>query len=179
MQAPETGAAGEEAGTKRFRAKRDAILAAAAQAINEQSARGMTFADVARRVGLNTTSVTYYFKRKEDLAAAAFEHTLDYLLLMLDAAAEAPTPAEREALARADVVVFASGSAVEAWMDAGLDAETSDPPLVVAIGPSTARTATERGLEPHAVASRPDPDGVVAAVVRAVRARAEPERPTP
>ena len=33
----------------------------------------MTFADVARRVGLNTTSVTYYFKRKEDLAAAAFE----------------------------------------------------------------------------------------------------------
>ena len=73
-----------EQGTQRFRAKRDAILAAAAEAINEQSAKGMTFADVARRVGLNTTSVTYYFKRKEDLAAAAFEHTLDYLLAMLD-----------------------------------------------------------------------------------------------
>ena len=57
----------ERAGTERFRAKRDAILAAAATAINEQSAKGMTFADVARRVGLNTTSVTYYFKRKEDL----------------------------------------------------------------------------------------------------------------
>ena len=68
---------GLAAGTKRFRAKRDAILAAAAEAINEQSAKGMTFADVARRVGLNTTSVTYYFKRKEDLAAAAFEYTLD------------------------------------------------------------------------------------------------------
>ena len=51
----------EEQGTKRFRAKRDAILSAAAEAINEQSAKGMTFADVARRVGLNTTSVTYYF----------------------------------------------------------------------------------------------------------------------
>ncbi|WP_445192532.1 TetR/AcrR family transcriptional regulator [Sphingomonas sp. Tas61C01] len=88
--------AGDEvSGTKRFRAKRDAILAAAAEAINEQSAKGMTFADVARRVGLNTTSVTYYFKRKEDLAAAAFEHTLDYLLVMLDAAMEAPTPQER------------------------------------------------------------------------------------
>ncbi|MDQ2893956.1 MAG: TetR/AcrR family transcriptional regulator [Pseudomonadota bacterium] len=85
------------AGTKRFRAKRDAILAAAADAINEQSAKGMTFADVARRVGLNTTSVTYYFKRKEDLAAAAFEHTLDYLLVMLDTAMEAPTPQERVA----------------------------------------------------------------------------------
>ena len=89
--------AGEEGGTKRFRAKRDAILAAAAEAINEQSAKGMTFADVARRVGLNTTSVTYYFKRKEDLAAAAFEHTLDYLLVMLDAALEAATPKERVA----------------------------------------------------------------------------------
>jgi AcrR family transcriptional regulator len=86
---------GEEIGTRRFRAKREAILAAAADAINEQSAKGMTFADVARRVGLNTTSVTYYFKRKEDLAAAAFEHTLDYLLVMLDAAMEAPTPEAR------------------------------------------------------------------------------------
>lgn len=82
-------------GTRRFRAKRDAILAAAAEAINEQSAKGMTFADVARRVGLNTTSVTYYFKRKEDLAAAAFENTLDCLLVMLDSALEAPTPIAR------------------------------------------------------------------------------------
>lgn len=87
----------EEAGTKRFRAKRDAILAAAAEAINEQSAKGMTFADVARRVGLNTTSVTYYFKRKEDLAAACFEHTLDRLQAMLDQASAEPTPQKRVA----------------------------------------------------------------------------------
>jgi AcrR family transcriptional regulator len=84
-------------GTKRFRAKRDAILAAAADAINEQSAKGMTFADVARRVGLNTTSVTYYFKRKEDLAAAAFENTLDRLTEMLDMAAREATPQARVA----------------------------------------------------------------------------------
>lgn len=91
----EPGGDGGEIGTRRFRAKREAILAAAADAINEQSAKGMTFADVARRVGLNTTSVTYYFKRKEDLAAAAFEHTLDYLLVMLDTAMEADTPEAR------------------------------------------------------------------------------------
>jgi len=95
MEAPGLTSAGEETGTRRFREKRDAILAAAAEAINEQSAKGMTFADVARRVGLNTTSVTYYFKRKEDLAAAAFEHTLDYLLVMLDTAMEAATPEAR------------------------------------------------------------------------------------
>lgn len=85
----------ETGGTKRFRAKRDAILAAASEAINEQSAKGMTFADVARRVGLNTTSVTYYFKRKEDLAAACFEHTLAYLDAMLDEALAEPTPRAR------------------------------------------------------------------------------------
>jgi AcrR family transcriptional regulator len=84
-------------GTARFRRKRDAILAAAAEAINEQSAKGMTFADVARRVGLNTTSVTYYFKRKEELAAAAFEHTLEYLLTMLDTAMREPDPPARVA----------------------------------------------------------------------------------
>ena len=84
-----------ETSTRRFREKREAILAAAAEAINEQSAKGMTFADVARRVGLNTTSVTYYFKRKEDLAAAAFEHTLDQLLAMLDDALAQPTPQAR------------------------------------------------------------------------------------
>ncbi|MFS0770764.1 TetR/AcrR family transcriptional regulator [Sphingomonas sp. 1P08PE] len=85
------------AGTRRFRAKRDAILAAAAGAINEQSAKGMTFADVARRVGLNTTSVTYYFRRKEELAAAAFENTLDRLTAMLEEALVEPTPQRRVA----------------------------------------------------------------------------------
>jgi AcrR family transcriptional regulator len=85
------------AGTKRFRAKRNAILAAASEAINEQSAKGMTFADVARRVGLNTTSVTYYFKRKEDLALACFEHTLETLGDMLDQAQAEATPEARVA----------------------------------------------------------------------------------
>jgi AcrR family transcriptional regulator len=98
MEGRLTSVRGEHEGaTKRFRAKRDAILAAAAQAINEQSAKGMTFADVARRVGLNTTSVTYYFKRKDDLAAACFENTLDTLKAMLDEAMEEPTPERRVA----------------------------------------------------------------------------------
>ncbi len=88
---------GADGSTKRFRAKRDAILAAAAQAINQHSAKGMTFADIAQRVGLNTTSVTYYFKRKEDLAAACFEYTLEQLQAMLDEALEEPTPERRVA----------------------------------------------------------------------------------
>ncbi|UIJ43952.1 TetR/AcrR family transcriptional regulator [Sphingomonas cannabina] len=97
MNAPDPIRAAEEGGTKRFRAKRDAILAAAAEAINEQSAKGMTFADVAARVGLNTTSVTYYFRRKEDLATACFEHTLERLQDMLAASMAEPTPERRVA----------------------------------------------------------------------------------
>ncbi len=104
MVREETSAAGKRihdpargAGTTRFQEKREAILAAAAQAINEQGAKGMTFADVARRVGLNTTSVTYYFKRKEDLAAACFEHTLAELQAMLEEALTRPSPQERVA----------------------------------------------------------------------------------
>lgn len=97
MNAPENidPEADKGAGTKRFQAKRDSILAAAADAINEQSAKGMTFADVARRVGLNTTSVTYYFKRKEDLAAAAFEQTLERLQEMLAEAMQQSDPEAR------------------------------------------------------------------------------------
>lgn len=97
MEAVATRPVEHDGSTKRFRAKRDAILAAASQAINEQSAKGMTFADVAQRVGLNTTSVTYYFKRKEDLAAACFEYTLEQLQLMLDDAMKQPTPQQRVA----------------------------------------------------------------------------------
>lgn len=97
MGANAAKATGGDAGTKRFQAKRDAILAAAAEAINDQSAKGMTFADVASRVGLNTTSVTYYFRRKEDLASACFDYTLDRLQAMLDEAMEEPTPEARVA----------------------------------------------------------------------------------
>ena len=32
----------------------------------------MTLADVAAKVGLITTSVTYYYRKKDDLAAACF-----------------------------------------------------------------------------------------------------------
>lgn len=87
-----TDARGE---TDRYRAKRDVIVAAASEVMNEQSAKGLTFADVARRVGLNTTSITYYFKRKDDLASACFDRTLDRFEAMLDAAMEMPTPPER------------------------------------------------------------------------------------
>jgi AcrR family transcriptional regulator len=56
--------------TPRYAAKKEAILAAATGVLNRQGVRGMTLGDVAAQVGLIPTSVTYYFRKKEDLAAS-------------------------------------------------------------------------------------------------------------
>lgn len=60
------------AATARYAAKKEAILSAATTILNRQGVKGMTLADVATEVGLITTSVTYYYRKKEDLAAACF-----------------------------------------------------------------------------------------------------------
>ena len=58
--------------TPRYAEKKKAIVAAASDILNHHGVKGMTLAGVASRVGLITTSVTYYFKKKEDLAVACF-----------------------------------------------------------------------------------------------------------
>lgn len=60
------------ASTARYARKKLAIVAAASKILNRDGVKGMTLASVASSVGLITTSVTYYFKRKEDLAVACF-----------------------------------------------------------------------------------------------------------
>lgn len=58
--------------TDRYNKKKEAIIAAAAGILNRRGVRGMTLSDVAASVDLITTSVTYYFKKKEDLAVACY-----------------------------------------------------------------------------------------------------------
>lgn len=65
------------AATARYAAKKEAILSAATTILNRQGVKGMTLADVAAEVGLITTSVTYYYRKKEDLAAACFMRGID------------------------------------------------------------------------------------------------------
>ena len=82
------------ASTARFARKREAIIAAAADILNHKGVKGMTLADVAASVGLITTSVTYYFKKKEDLAAACFLSGIARLdALVGEALAEGTPPA--------------------------------------------------------------------------------------
>jgi AcrR family transcriptional regulator len=85
----------KESQTDRFARMRERVIDAASAAINELGVKGMTLADVAQRVDLNTTSVTYYFKRKELLAEAAFERTMDQMEATVREAGRAPDPRAR------------------------------------------------------------------------------------
>lgn len=81
--------------TPRFSQKREAIIAAATEILNHRGVRGMTLALVAERVGLITTSVTYYFRKKEALAGACFDSGVERLLILIRAAQREATVADR------------------------------------------------------------------------------------
>ena len=81
--------------TGRFTRKREAIIAASTDFINRDGVKGLTLSAAAAAVGLSTTSVTYYFRRKDDLAAACFLRGIEQLHEIATKAAAAPTPAER------------------------------------------------------------------------------------
>ena len=83
------------AATARYARKKETILAAATAILNRQGVRGMTLSDVAAQVGLNTTSVTYYYRKKDDLAAACFMRGLERLEAMVEEAAAQASPADR------------------------------------------------------------------------------------
>jgi len=76
------------AATPRYAQKKEAILAAATTILNRQGVKGMTLADVAAEVGLITTSVTYYYRKKDDLAAACFLRGIETFDRMIAYAAE-------------------------------------------------------------------------------------------
>jgi len=81
--------------TQRFARRRGEILDVASNLINVHGTRGMTLTAVARALGLDTSSVTYYFKRKDLLAAACLERTLVWLRDSAAAAARQPDPRSR------------------------------------------------------------------------------------
>jgi AcrR family transcriptional regulator len=58
--------------TRRYEARRHAILVSAVEELNRKGVRGMTLGEVAARLDLVPTGVIYYFKNKEELAGAAF-----------------------------------------------------------------------------------------------------------
>lgn len=74
-----------------------------------------------------------------------------------------PTAGEQLAALSADAVLFASGSAARAWVQVF---GTSGPPIVVAMGPSTAVAAEAVGLKVSLVAADHSLSGMVDALER-------------
>ncbi|MBY4895910.1 TetR/AcrR family transcriptional regulator [Cupriavidus sp. AU9028] len=83
--------------TRRYVEKREAILDAAAARFNRQGVRGTTLADVAQDVGLSTNSVTYYYRKKEDLVVACLLRAIDEMAGIAAQAASEATVAGRVA----------------------------------------------------------------------------------
>jgi len=81
--------------SRRYMARRDAIIASAIREMNRHGVRGMTLGDVAARLDLVPTGVIYYFRNKEDLAAAAFERSIGRIRELAEAARGHPTERER------------------------------------------------------------------------------------
>src|SRR6478609_3751676 len=82
-------------GTARFQDKRETILDGAARLFNQQGINGGMLSEVARDVGLAPNSLTYYYRRKEDLACACLERAMEAMGACADAAARARTLEER------------------------------------------------------------------------------------
>jgi AcrR family transcriptional regulator len=83
-------AAAGRAPTKRYEARRNAIIASAVEVVNRRGVRGMTLGDVTASLDLVPTGVIYYFKNKEELAAAAFMRALERYEALIAQAAVRP-----------------------------------------------------------------------------------------
>lgn len=89
------GPAAQRAPTRRYEARRNAIVRSAVAELNRNGVKGMTLGDVAARLDLVPTGVIYYFRNKEELAAAVFQKGIDAFEEMTALAAGRPTAAER------------------------------------------------------------------------------------
>lgn len=95
LSPPHSRPAKERGSGTKYARKQQAIIAAASEILNRDGVKGMTLANVASQVGLITTSVTYYFRKKEDLAVACFLDAIARVDALVETAAQEPDPPAR------------------------------------------------------------------------------------
>jgi AcrR family transcriptional regulator len=81
--------------TRRFAERRETILAVATEVFRRKGLKGASLAEVAQSVGLLTPSITYYFRKKEDLAAACLLRSIETYDGVFAKAGREPDPASR------------------------------------------------------------------------------------
>ncbi len=84
-----------ERNTGRYVKKREAIINVASRLFDEHGIKGAMLSEVAKRVGLSTNSITYYFKKKEDLVFECLMHTVRTFDSITALAESEPTPEKR------------------------------------------------------------------------------------
>lgn len=92
MQSAERSGA---ARSSRYDRQRARILHAATVLVNEKGVGGTTLIEVAQALELTPTSITYYFRYKEQLVAAVFGHTLERLAQLANEASCETSPEKR------------------------------------------------------------------------------------
>ena len=86
---------GQAQSTLRFAEKREAILDGAARLFNRRGIKAGTLAEVADSVGLATNSLTYYYRKKEDLVCACLARSIEAMDAVIAQAAQADGLADR------------------------------------------------------------------------------------
>lgn len=77
--------------TAKFQEKREAILSAAAKLFNQSGIKGVSLGEIAASVGLVTTSIAYYYRKKEDLATACLIRAINANQALAQEAAKQPS----------------------------------------------------------------------------------------
>ena len=99
LQSPETdlraSADGSKRNTEKYKRKQTEILATAARVFNENGLRDTAISSLATHVDMTVTNLDYYFKRKDDLAAACYRYAFGLLGRIVADAHRRPTPTER------------------------------------------------------------------------------------
>lgn len=75
--------------------RRDEIVKIATRILNKRGVKGMTLSLVASELGLAPRAVSYYFRRKEDLAAACFRQSIDRMDRLVSEALKSRNAAEK------------------------------------------------------------------------------------
>ena len=81
--------------TARYQKKRDSIINIASMLFDKKGVKGTTLCEIAEEVGLNTNSITYYFRKKEDLFFECLMHTIKTFEGITEIAEKEKTPQER------------------------------------------------------------------------------------
>ncbi len=80
---------------KKYNHRQAGILDAASVLFLQAGISNTRMSDVAKQLGMANTSLTYYFKRKEDLAAACFMHSIGEYRELANQCSKLPSATER------------------------------------------------------------------------------------